>query len=230
MHPDLERIAQVAALDAKHDRAAKALEDAKTSVARAKTTVATATSARAAAQAELDAAKSREYAASRDVTTYRERERGAIRALETGAGNPEAAERQIAACRQHIDAAETLELESMEQQDGLKRQLVAATTALTEAEAALTATTASAPTTIASSEAEIRAIAAERAPIWAQLPLDLRSRYDTIRPKKRSCVAWIRDATCSACQLHVPAQQISDIARGANLEGCRGCGRWLIPG
>jgi predicted nucleic acid-binding Zn-ribbon protein len=229
MHADLERLASLNDLDQELDRVLRELADARALVQRADDAIADATRTRDAAQAEVDVARNEERTLQRKLEEYKTRQQGAIRILETGAGDPTLAERQLSQCAAILDQTETEMLELMERQDRLKAQLTATERALDKTGIARKEAEHLAPGRIAKLDRQRVELEAKRAQLSDGLPIDLRKRYDTLRGgKKKYAVARLDKDVCRGCQMVVGSQQIADIRRGL-MEPCRGCGRWVVP-
>ncbi len=230
MHPDLARVGRLAELDAELERLGKELAVARNAVAETERVEKEAMAHRDRLQAELLAASAEERALQRQLDDYRAKQQSAMRILETGAGNPDAAERQLAQCSAILDDIETKLLEMFERQDGLRASLNAAETELAKAGAERMRVATETPVTLARLEAEEHATQPKRTSIADELSLEVRQRYDMLRAgKKKVAVARLVDGSCTGCQMTVPAQHISDLRRGL-MEPCRGCGRFLLIG
>ncbi len=75
---------------------------------------------------------------------------------------------------------------------------------------------------------EIASVSEGRDDLLGRLGKGLAYRYESIRKKYGSAVAWVVDGTCSGCRMAVPAQQYNLILRGESLEECRSCMRMLL--
>lgn len=228
MHEDLERIVAIDRLDRSSDQARRARAAAHQSQADAVAALAAAGDALAAAEAALEANRGAERALSRRLTDARQAQSRALRVLETGVGDPEAAQRQHDRSGALIDELETDMLEILEQQDTLvgardaaSQHQAATRQALAEAEAAV-------PPAEAAAEAVLTADASARAPLWSALPAELQQRYDDQRAKRRWAVARIREKACNACNTVVQQQHVADLKRGL-IRPCMGCGRFIVP-
>jgi predicted nucleic acid-binding Zn-ribbon protein len=226
---EVELLGAIGDRDAEVDRASRAIEQAKRALDAARVAVTAAIAARAASeQARVEHAK-HTHALERRIDEYRVRERGALRALETGAGDATAAERQLAQCRAILDETETEQIVAMDRDDALRATLATQAAAITDAEAAERDLTARTPGVISKAEAAITAADAHRREQLAALTDDTRKRYESLRTsKRRNAVVRIVDGTCSACQMTVPMQQLADL-RAGRLSACRGCTRFIVP-
>jgi predicted nucleic acid-binding Zn-ribbon protein len=227
MHPDLVRLAELTDLDTELDRVKKDLTAARATVEQAAGAEREATAARDRAAADLEVAKNEERALYRKIDEYKTRRQGAVRMLEMGAGSADAAEKQLAQCEAILDETETELLYLMERMDTLRAALAAADASVARAKAAHTEAARAAPGRIGELEAQEKDLTGRRTAVHADIPADLRGRYDLLRAsKKRTAVARIVDGTCSACNISVQAQMIADVKRG-QLVTCHGCQRWL---
>ena len=225
---DIERIARLALADQDLDHLDKELAHLRARIPSATVARDEARASLEAAKVRLTAAKQAERATAREVETYEKRKAGAQRALETGMGDPDAAERQVAQCIQIIDDLENRELEEMEAIEEALVNLDAAEASLIGAEAFLVSETEAAPPEIATHEASRAVAQTERDQAWADVPKDLQLRYELVRKKKKYAAVELRDGYCLACRVHVPLQEASDVNRGL-LKHCHSCGRFLLP-
>jgi predicted nucleic acid-binding Zn-ribbon protein len=154
--------------------------------------------------------------------------KAALRVLETGVGNADAAQRQLERCDQLIDESESAMLEVLEAQDGAQRALAQATEQLERAQKELAQGQARLPSVITRAEGEVATLRAERETWYQKLPGELRSRYDGFRARGRYAVARIKSGGCEACGYSVQPQMLLDLQRG-RLVVCHGCHRWFSP-
>lgn len=228
MHEDLERIVAIDRLDRSSDQIRRTRNAARQRLNDARTALEAAKTALTEAEATLEANRVEERALSRRLSDARQAQQRALRVLETGVGDPEAAQRQHDRSGALIDELETGMLEVLETQDTLieARDLATRTrdaqiTAVAEAESAL-------PPAESEAEAALAADAAARAPLYDGLPTELQQRYDDQRAKRRWAVARIREKACNACNTVVQQQHVADLKRGL-IRPCMGCGRFIVP-
>ncbi len=228
MHEDLARLERLDTLD--RDIASRKTEIAKLAqhLADAEAGATAAASAHEAAAAAVTENDKAQKANNRRTREYEQRRDSAIRILEMGSGDPDAAQRQQESCEALIDDAETEMLELMEQADLMKAALSAAETAKRDAEATLEAAREEVPVKTAALEAEIADLEAKRPPVLAELPADIRSRYEAWRARNKWAVARIERNACKACRIEIRSQHLTDLRKG-RMEPCRGCHRWLVP-
>lgn len=228
MHPDLARVGRLSEFDAELERLGKELINARSAVADTERVEREAMAARDRVQADLLSATAEERALHRQLDDYRAKQQSATRILETGAGSPDAAQRQLVQCSAILDDLETKLLEMFERQDGLRASLAAAETELAKAGSERSRVANETPGVLARLEAEERAALPKRTAVANELSPEVRQRYDMLRAgKKKVAVARLVDGSCTGCQMTVPAQHISDLRRGL-MEPCRGCGRFLL--
>lgn len=226
---DLERLAQLGDRDTEIDRLNRQIEQARKQLDAAGEAVRAAKAALAASDAEIAAHKKHVHDLERRFDEYKTRERGALRALEIGAGNPESAEKQLAQCRVILDQTETEQLVAMERDDVLATARRDRLAQITRTEAELGEISAQVPVTIRKAEAALIVANAARDEALAGLPEELRRRYESLRTsKRRNAIVRIADGACSACQMHVQAQQLANLRKGM-ADPCHGCGRWIVP-
>jgi len=227
MHPDLLRLASLTDLDTALDKALAERTAARGAVDLATVALREAELARDRVDADMKAAKERERAAHREISEYQTRLQRAEQVLATGAGDPDAAERQRLQCIDIIDRLETEELLAMDAVEGVRPRLDKAVATVSAAAAELADVAAKSPARLASADAEVTRLTAERDAEAAPLPRELAVRYADLRAKKRPPVVRVSGDTCPKCQYVVPAQARADAARG-QFPACRGCGRWIL--
>ncbi len=229
MHPDLVLLVALDQADEALTRAERALTAARNRPGEARVALAAAEAALVAAQGEVDAAKAEERAQQRKLSEYENRRAGAVRALETGQGSAEAAERQLAQVREIMGDTETAILEAMERHEVLCPQRDTRRAERDAAAAALRAVEAAAPPEIAALEAEVAQAQASREAARAPIAKDLAVAYDRLRARKSRAVTPIRKDTCNACNTVISAQRLANAARGVELLTCSNCARFLVP-
>ncbi len=228
MHEDLATLGRVDALDRERTRRQreidaqhKALADAEAALEDAKATLA------ASDQAVTDST-AEQKAEQRKLRDFRNSRANGLRLLETGQGDPEAAQRQVVRCDALIDESETRVLEFMDRIDTLQGTQQADSTAVELAEAAAQVLRDSVPPAVDALTAQKRTLTAERDTEFADLPADVAARYKGFRAKGRWAVSQVVNDLCVSCRMKVLSQQIADLRRGLILP-CKGCHRWLIP-
>lgn len=179
------------------------------------------------ARAALEANRTEERTANRRIEELRSSREAALRVLNTGVGNAEAAQRQLERCDALIDEAETGALELLEQQDTLAAAAAAAERAEATATAALRDDERTAPEQSGALEREHDALTAQRAEAAAALNSELRPRYEGFRERGRYAVSKVSGGSCVACSMAVQAQMLADL-RNDKLVTCHGCHRWLL--
>ena len=229
MHDDLIQLLALNDADDALDTAKARLSAAKSAVKKATQQRDAALTTRDEAQAELDAAKAEERALNRKVEQYEARRATATRALEMGAGDPDAAERQISQVSQILDDSETLILELMEKQEGLTEVRDAKQKELDAQESALKAAIEAAPAAIAETTAQEASASAERDHVRAQVRKDMVVHYERVRQRKRKPVVRLNGRTCPSCQLMIGAARVSELKRGViDILVCPGCHRIVV--
>lgn len=212
----------IARIEGEIAAAAKRLADADAALTAA-------TAAHVEARGRLDASRTDERANQRRIDEFRASRASATRILETGAGNADAAQRQLDRCDALIDEAETAMLELLERQDAIQAEVTRAEAALARATEVRTAAAAEVPVKRAALDAELAERTGQRAPAFEALPAELRNRYADFRARNRWAVAKVRDNACEACAMAVQPQMVVDLRRD-RLVTCHGCHRWLsIP-
>lgn len=182
-----------------------------------------------ARNAEITENGSQSRGLQRELEEYEKRKRIALRSLETGAGDPDAAERQLARCTELIDDAETRALELLESRDDLTAAREALQAEARSAEATLKELEDQTPGVlerIAGESAEHTRIRDEQ---FATLEAEHAGRYHDLLPKRFPPVARIDRGSCVRCRMLVPSGMQMELKRGY-MAVCPGCGRWLTYG
>jgi len=228
MHPELEHLARADGLDREIRATDAALREAEAALAGAREQVALQEKTVSSLVTERDAQTAEERRLERELHRYRDRRTSALRVLEGGGGDPEAASRQVEQCEQILDRTETDLLQLLEEVDALCERLARARAALEEATHELAQREESHPTRMAELQSRRLELVRARDEELEQVDPATRSRYETLRARKGTAVARIEGGACSACRQVVQQQHIADLNRGL-MEPCRGCGRWLLP-
>jgi len=179
------------------------------------------------AKAHLVELKRTEIAAQQKLESYQTRRKTAIRALESGLGDPDAAERQLTQCGSIIDELEISILETFEAQDEAAIAIEFAKQKVQDQS-----------TTRANFQIEceretptltdlIHTKQGLRRQLIDGLEITISKRYERLRRSKGTAVARVIDHCCRSCQLAMPMQDHSDLRRGLEVH-CRKCGRWLF--
>ena len=163
----------------------------------------------------------------KELRRFEQQRDRANKALESGMGNAEAAQRQIDTCSERIDELETEILEAMEVREEDESALAAAKTAVEEAITALAEIEAQHRPILEAIAAEIADVDAQRATHIATLPAYERRTYEELTKRKGYALSAIVDRTCSACQNTIPYALQNDLRQG-RLITCETCHRWLF--
>lgn len=180
-----------------------------------------------AARAGFEALRTEERATERRIDELRDKKRSATRILETGAGDPAAAQRQIDRCDALVDEVETELLGLLDRLDAAKRSFDEATARRVRAEQVAGTVGVEMPPRIQDLRARETAAQADVDARLSGLATELRNRYLGLREKGRWPVARVKDGKCDACSMTTPPQTVVDLKRGRLLE-CHGCRRWLL--
>ncbi len=228
MHEDLQHLDRLDTLDREHWKRESRIHQLRSELAETGATLAARQAALAQAEAALEANRVDEKAVQRKLTEYRGNRASATRLLETGMGDPEAAQRQVDRCDELIDDAETSVLELLQSRDGLTSTRDAAAAEVAETRDRVETLKRDVPAEVATLEGEMAGLVADRSTVFEALPRDIKSRYDGWRARRKWAVARIVRGACDACRMEVQSQHLSDLKRGL-IVPCRGCHRWLIP-
>lgn len=228
MHPELEHLARADRCDREIRDTDRALAEADEALALARDRVAEAEKTLAALAEERAAQKAQERHFERELHLYQERRASALRALEGGGGDPEAAARQLQQCEQILDRTETELLHLLEEADTLVARCGQAETALEQARDELKRLEGEHPVRVAELRARREEAVRAREEELDAVDPQVRTRYETLRERKGTAVARVEGNACSACRHTVQPQHLADLRRGL-MEPCRSCGRWLVP-
>ena len=80
---------------------------------------------------------------------------------------------------------------------------------------------------IATSEDELVRMQADREVIVQKVKPDLYRRYEQIRKRKGTALAWTRDGTCSACNIRLQPMLFQKLMRADEFGQCPSCNRIL---
>lgn len=228
MHPDLERLSRIDAIDRERRRLSARVEAETTAHREATEAVERAERALRDLQQQRQAGVDEERELSRKLHRYRDRRTSALRVLESGQGDPDAAQRQLDQCDAIIDETETAVLELLERQDALSGSLEAAEAALSATRDHLEALANALPATLEGLRAELAEREDERQRELAALDASTADRYERLVARRGTAVARVEGGACSACRRVIQAQHLADLRRGL-IQPCHSCNRWLIP-
>lgn len=228
MHPELEHLARADGIDREIRATDAALRDADQALAEARDQVDLKEKALAALTDERAAQRAEERRLEREMHRYRDRRASALRVLEGGGGDPEAAARQLAQVDEILDRHETELLQLLEAADDVVERIARAESALAVAREDLARIEAEHPERTAELRARRDELVRARDQELAEVDPALKARYEVLVARKGTAVARIERGACSACRQTVQQQHLTDLNRGL-MEPCRGCGRWLVP-
>lgn len=228
MHEDLERLDQVDQLDRERTRVFRTIEGLRAELVEAEGALIEREAALTEARERVAENRKLQKERQRAVAGHQSNRDAASRLLETGQGDAEAAERQVARTSALIDEVETEILELLEAQDELEAGATEAETARDDALARVEGLRSATPARCDDLEARLAELGGRRDALFAELPSDIRRRYDDWRQRKKWGVARVVGTTCDGCRMEVAAQVRADLLSG-RIETCRRCHRWLIP-
>ncbi|MDR3459411.1 MAG: hypothetical protein P4N60_18435 [Verrucomicrobiae bacterium] len=61
----------------------------------------------------------------------------------------------------------------------------------------------------------------------AKIPLQVLGHYDRLRARGKKGVSIVRNQVCTACHMQVPLGAVMTLMRGADIQLCECCGRYL---
>ena len=226
-HPNIDIIVRLAREDLAILHARKKIREAIEAQKKTKQDLKDAEDHLSKMRSALATLKGEEQRLQQEIETYERRRSTAHRVLETGNGDPDAAERQLKQCADIIGELESellMNLDSHEQTDG---DIVHHTVALTTLGQSTVDTLSTLTETIAQCEQTIHEKKTSRTHIASQLESFLLKRYEQLRQSKGTAVARVVDECCRSCRLAIPMQDQSDLRRGREI-ACKKCGRWLF--
>lgn len=226
MHADLEHLVALDRLDRAVERSDKAVADARQALVDKGAALTAAREKLASLKAEVQASRDAQHAGERQAKRYRDRKQSAENVLQSGIGDYEAAQRQIAECNRILDDLETTILEQLELQDELAGAIQTAEATIEGCERALAEQEAATPKVVAAEKVTRADLLAERKTHEAQLPADFLDRYERLCARKKRAVAPVRQDACGACMQSIKAQERIELKRDRMVE-CGSCHRWL---
>jgi predicted nucleic acid-binding Zn-ribbon protein len=122
---------------------------------------------------------------------------------------------------------EDAELDLMEEQERLEREVGRLGQALEAARARVAETSPALRERIAREEAELAAASSEVASTWEQLPANWRTAYGRVADRVASPIAEVVGNQCQACHVTVTTSGMQ-VLRRAGLLQCDNCGRILV--
>ena len=171
--------------------------------------------------------KGEEQRLQQEIETYERRRATALRVLETGNGNPEAAERQIEQCSNIISDLESQLINSLDTHEATEQDLDHHKGVLSALKTSTAEEIQALIDFVIQCEQSITEKKTMRTHISTQLAPFLVKRYEQLRRSKGTAVARVVDDCCRSCRLALPMQDQSDLRRGREV-ACRKCGRWLF--
>ncbi len=228
MHEDLERLDRLDRLDRDRFRQDLKIKELRSEHEALRATLGEQEAVLGARQGAVDENATGQRGLQRKLSDYRNSRASAVRLLETGQGDAEAAQRQIDRCEALIDETETELLELLEQADALEALVSEASAAVAASRERLAQLDGSVPEEIAKLQASMASLTEQRRALIDTLPRELVSRYEHWRARGKWAVSRIVGKTCDACRMEVQPQHRSDLRRG-RIAPCRGCHRYLIP-
>jgi len=183
-----------------------------------------------AAREALEAVRSEERRVMRRLDSYRKRVREARHMLDTGtAPDYRLIEQQFRACTEIVDDLETEALELMEQRDDAEQAAEQATKAFEAAQQAATDAVAHERERVPAIDRELEDLDLARPALKKALAPAHRSAFQTLRARRRSAVAQMRNGACRVCNFAAPPQVYNEIQGQIRVHACRNCGRFLLP-
>lgn len=180
----------------------------------------------AEAKAALAQHAEQEHQTERKVRDYQGHHQRAVRALEMGAGDADAAENQRQKCLAILDELETEQLEQLELRDALQTAIAQAEALVAQQQAAREEAAQRTAPEAALHEEALSRYHSERALLREQIHKEELKRYDALLLRNKRPVSPLVDNACKACRRVLVARYLQELKRG-RLVQCSGCARWL---
>lgn len=136
-------------------------------------------------------------------------------------------EHEVEGLKQAVRRAEDGELELMEEEERLQRELARLEQELHQVRETSAAATPELNAQLRQAESGLAAAEAERAEIWGQIPADWQQTYQRVSRRLPEPVAEVVDGRCSRCHVTVTSSGMQTLRR-AGLLLCDNCGRILV--
>jgi hypothetical protein len=144
----------------------------------------------------------------------------------------ETAMREMDALQKQITAFETQIVESMEQVEGVDKELEDRADEISTLDSKREAALAEFDAQLAAEKAEFETESAHRAKAFATLPAQLAAVYNRLAQRSRDgiAVAEVVNGACSACHMSLRPQAMVEVKKGQDIITCESCTRILyIP-
>ncbi|MFL6374121.1 MAG: zinc ribbon domain-containing protein [Pyrinomonadaceae bacterium] len=141
----------------------------------------------------------------------------------------ETAMREMDALQKQITAFETQIVESMEQSEGVDKELEDRSEEISTLDSKRQAALAEFDAQLAAEKAEFDAQTAHRAKGFATLPDKLAAAYNRLAQRSRDgiAVAEVVNGACSACHMSLRPQAMVEVKKGQDIVTCESCTRIL---
>ena len=230
MHPDLERLIRLQALDSEAAEARKAqasIPDTQRALDQkldgARNTLAAAKDGLAANQAERRSLEKDLASVTARLSRYKDQ----LMEVKTNREYT-AMQHEIETAQGEVKRLEDAMLERMLEADELAGGVKDAETALSAAERQIATERLELDLQLQQAAATIERVAHERSALAAQLPAPVLATYDTVsRSRKGIAVTQARDERCSQCQVRLRPQVYQQIRHNETVVQCESCQRIL---
>ena len=226
-HPNVETLVRLAREDLAISHAKKKIVASKREAVEAENAVVRADEHLIHLNDTLMKLKGEEQRLQQELESYEKRRETARRVLETGNGNPDAADRQIKQCTSIIGDLESKLLVNFDAYETTEANIRSKTEETNTLKQTTQALLASLSDTVAQCEQVVQEKGISRTHISNELAPFLVKRYEQLRRSKGTSVARVVDGCCRTCRLALPMQDHSDLQRGREIT-CKKCGRWLF--
>ncbi len=230
MHEDLEKIQSLWQSMHRSDQLQRARLVLVEQQLSTKEASAAADTARQEAEAVVIEIRSEERQIMRKLGAYRKRIDNTRRMIRDGkAADYRLAEQQLRSCIEIADELETKALETMMARDEAEQVAAHKREAAASAERARAEAVRAHKERIPVIDRELEILDLASPALQAEVPRAYRSAIKTLRARRRSVVAELRDGACSVCHVTPSPQSVLEINGHRRVHACSNCYRFLIP-
>lgn len=230
MHPDLQLLIELQALDSAAERARRRVADLPAAQQALEARLAARTAAVAAVKERIAAGKAARAETEKEVAAVQARlskYKGQLTEVKT---NKEytALLKEIATAEQDVRSHEDRLLERMEEAEALAAELKAAEAALKAEQAEISREQQVLDAERAEVDQELARVTTARAGVTSRLSREVMALFERVaHGRKGVAVAEARDGLCTVCHVRLRPQMFNDVRRNDGLYQCGSCTRIL---